>query len=202
MITLECTAVDPEDALRKPRDRTWRGQTFGSMVRTVAEEAGLTPAVNPEIGAVVLAARPQAAVSDLAFLQRLAERLEGRLIIQEGRIVVTLADEAVSTLPALRVDLRTSGAWVDWRRTWGSTNRQRIEALYVAEDGISLELVEVGSGESARRLPITYKSRDEALAAASGHHAAVDVSRDFLAIPHRADTDRPGTATAGAGRHL
>lgn len=181
-ITIECAAIDPEAALRKPRDRTWRGGTFGSMVRTVANEAGLTPEVNPEIGAVVLAARPQLAVSDLAFIQRLAEQLQGRLIIQEDRLVITLVDQPAAALPALQIDLRASGVWVDWRRAWSSTDLQRIEAAYVTEDGITIDLVEVGTGTAARRLPATYASRAEALAAAESHLTAGDVSRDYLEV--------------------
>ena len=180
-IAIECTAVDPEAAARRPRDRQWETQALGSIVRTIAGDAGLTPVVNNKIGGLEVTARPQLAVSDLAFLQRLVESRGGRLILQEDRLVVTLGDEPVAALPALQVDLRVEGAWVDWRRGWNSV-QQRVVAAYLLEDGVTLEIVEAGSGNTERRLPNVYPSRDEALAAAHSHLAASEVSRDYVEI--------------------
>ena len=151
------------------------------MVRTIAADAGLTPAVHPQIGGVVLAARPQVAVSDLAFLQRLVERLQGRLIIQEGRLIVSLADAPAVALPTLNLDVRGTGAWIEWRRGWSDT-LQRVEAAYVREDGVTIDAVVVGAGGTTRRLPTTYASRVEAEAAAMSHLMAGDVSRDVVEV--------------------
>ena len=181
MIQIECAALDPEAQMRKPRDRSWRGQSIASIAGTIAADAGLTPAVNRQIGSVVVAARPQIAVSDLAFLQRLVERHSGRLLIQEGRLIVTRGDEPVAPLPTLHVDLRADGAWADWRRGWSQTV-QRVQAAYVLDDGVTLDVVEVGSGDPMRKLPDTFSSRAEAEAAAKRHLAAGDVSRDYLEI--------------------
>ena len=183
-IRIECAALDPEAQMRKPRDRSWRGGSIASIADTIASDAGLTPAVNRQIGSVVVAARPQIAVSDIAFLQRLVERHSGRLLIQERRLIVTRGDEPAAAPPALRVDLRKKGAWAEWRRGWSQTV-QRIQAAFVLDDGVTLDVVEVGSGNPMRKLPDTFSSREEAEAAARRHLAAGDVSRDYLEIHDR-----------------
>ena len=180
-LVVECAAVDPEAAARRPRDREWETQSLGSIARTMAGEAGLTPVVNGEIGGLEVPAQPQLGVSDLAFLQRLVEPRGGRLVLQEGRLVVTLGDQPVATLPALRVDLLADGAWVDWRRGWSDT-QQRVVAAYLLEDGATVETLEVGSGDTIRRLPTVYPSRDAALADARRHLAAGETSRDYVEI--------------------
>ena len=180
-ITIECAAVDPAAAARRPRDRQWETQMLGAITRTIAGDAGLTPVVNNKIGGLEVTARPQLAVSDLAFLQRLVESRGGRLILQEGRLIVTDGDQPVAALPTLRVDLRAKGAWVDWRRGWSST-QQRVVAAYLLEDGTTLETVEVGLGDTVRRLPTVYPSRDDALADARRHLAAGEVSRDYVEL--------------------
>lgn len=180
-IVIECAAVDPEAAARRPRDREWESQSLGSIVRTMARDAGLTPVVNGEIGALEVPAQPQLGVSDLAFLQRLVEARGGRVVLQEGRLIVTLRDQPVATLPALRVDLLADGAWVDWRRGWSDV-QHRVVAAYLLEDGATVETLEVGSGDTMRRLPTVYPSRDAALADARRHLAAGEVSRDYIEV--------------------
>ena len=181
-ISIECAAVDPTAALRKPRDRTWEGQSINAIVGTIAADANLTPAVHPEIGQVFITARPQIAVSDMAFLQRLIERHQGRLLIQEGRLIVSKGDDIAIPLPTLRVDVTRTGAWLDWRRSWSETIH-RIEATFVGDDGVTVETVTVGSAGTIRRLPTTYATRAEAEAAALSHLMAGDVSRDFIEVP-------------------
>ena len=180
-IVIECAAVDPEAAVRRPRDREWESRSLGSIVRTIAGEAGLTPAVNAEIGDLEVPAQPQLGVSDLAFLQRLVEPRGGRLVLQEGRLIVSLGDQPLATLPSLRVDLLADGAWVDWRRAWSDV-QHRVVAAYLLEDGVTIETLEVGSGDTMRRLPTVYPSRDAALADARRHLAAGEVSRDYVEI--------------------
>lgn len=180
-IVIECASIDPAAAVRRPRDRQWADQTLGGVARTVAGDAGLTAAVNAEIGAVPITARPQSATSDLAFLQRLVEGRQGRVVIQEGRLIVTHADQPVAPLPALRVDVAGQGAWVEWRRSWSRT-QQRVEAAFLLDDGATIETVVVGSGDLRHRLPGVYPTRVEALAAARSHRTAGDVSRDYVEV--------------------
>ena len=180
-IVIECAAIDPAAAVRRPRDRQWTDQSLGDVARTIAADAGLTPAVHPDVAATPITARPQTATSDLVFLQRLVEGVNGRVVLQEGRLIVTAADQPVSSLPVLRIDVAAEGAWVEWRRSWGRA-QQRVIAAYLLDDGATIDTVEVGSGDARRRLPTTYASRAEALAAARSHVTAADASRDRIEV--------------------
>ena len=168
-VTIEAGAVDADSLLRRPRDRTWTGQTIGEMVATIARDAGLTPVVQVDLGARVCAAGcQQIAESDFAFLSRIVAGYNARVVAQDGRLVVAQGDTVNVALPPLQVD---ATAWVTWQRRLDAAP-ERVQAAYLAGDGVSVELVEVGAGERSRRLPVTYPGQDEALAAAASALAA------------------------------
>ena len=180
-VTILATALDPTSTLHQPRNRAWAGQSIEAMVDAIASEAGLETSVAPDIGRRILAARLQRSESDLAFLQRTIANLEGRVLIQEGRLVVTMGDTPVVPPPPLSIDLQTTGAWVAWERQW-SEPLTRVEATYIGDDGSSLEVVEVGSGTQVRRLPTTYASRADAEAAATSWLSRDRATRDYVEV--------------------
>ena len=171
-VTLEAAAVDPDSTLRQPRDASWRGQPLADLATTIAARAGLDAAVAPSLGRRLLAARLQTAESDHQFLRRLVTRLGGRLVIQDGHLIITAAGETVAAsgaaLPPLVVDLTATGAWVRWRHR-AAPRLGQARAAYVGDDGVSRGAVTAGADETAptRQLPTTYPSRTEAGAAAT-----------------------------------
>lgn len=168
-VTIAASAVDAGSPLRQPRDRTWTGQTIGEMVATIARDAGLTPVVQVDLGARVCAAgRQQIGESDFTFLSRLLTGYNARVVVQDRRLVVTQGDRANIALPPLQVD---ATAWVTWGRRLDAAP-ERVQAAYLAGDGVSVELAEVGAGARSRRLPATYSDQDSALAAAASALAA------------------------------
>ena len=88
-VTLEAAAVDPASTLRESRDVSWRGQALASIAQAIAARADLDAAVAPSMGRRILAARVQTAESDHQFLRRLVTRLGGRLVIQDGHLIIT-----------------------------------------------------------------------------------------------------------------
>ena len=168
-VTIEASAVDAGSPLRQPRDRTWTGQTIGEMAATIARDAGLTPVVQVDLGARVCAAgSQQIGESDFAFLSRIASGYNARVVAQDGRLVVTQGDRVSVALPPLRVDPADQ---VTWQRRLDA-DPERVQAAYLATDGVSVELAEVGAGARSRRLPVTYPDQDSALAAAASTLAA------------------------------
>ena len=168
-VTIEASAVDAGSLLRQPRDRTWTGQTIGEMVTTIARDAGLVPVVQVDLGGRVCAAgRQQIAESDFMFLSRLLAGYNSRVVAQGGRLVVTQGDTVNVALPPLRVDPADQVTW-QCRLDAGP---DQVQAAYLAADGVSVELAEVGAGARSRRLPATYPDQDSALAAAASALAA------------------------------
>lgn len=180
-LVIHAAAVNPESSLRKPRDRTWEGQTISSILGTIASEAGLAAVVEPSLGSRILAARVQIGESDLAFARRLVADRNGRLLVQEGRLIATTGDRPGVTVPPLRVDLRVEGAWARWRRGWSDT-LGRAQATYLLEDGVSTAMVEVGAGDPVRQLQQTFTSREDATAAATGWLSRGSATRDQLIV--------------------
>lgn len=102
------------------------------------------------------------------FLSRILAGYNARVVVQDRRLVVTQGDRANVALPPLRVD---PAAWVTWERRLDAAP-ERVQAAYLAGDGVSVELAEVGAGARPRRLPATYPGQDSALAAAASILAA------------------------------
>ncbi len=100
--------------------------------------------------------------------QRNFTRLGGRLVIQDGHLIITAATASGAALPPLVVDLTVTGAWVRWRQQ-SSTRLGQAAAAYVGDDGVSRGAVSAGDADTVpmRRLPTTYPSREEAAGAAT-----------------------------------
>ena len=178
-VSIEAASISPESALREQKSRGWEGQKVGEVVAVIADGAGLAPSIDPAVGGRSVTASIQVGESDLAFARRVVADAGGRLIVQDGRMIVAGGDRARANLPALEVDLRAEGTWVDWSRGWRRT-LGRVRASYLLEDGSTAAEVEVGTGEEARSrtLRTVYPSRDVAISAASAYLASGATSRD------------------------
>ena len=189
-VTIEAAALDPRTSLREPRDASWSGQSIAAIAGTIAERAGLVPAVSPALGSVVPAGAIQSAETDQQFLRRLVARLVGRVVHKEGRLVVAPLGENVSAsgapLPAIEIDLNAAGAWVRWRRS-ESAIVDVVQATYLLADGVTPEFAVLGDAPSERRTqrrrpPGTYARRSDAEAAIRRTLAAGRSGFDYIEI--------------------
>ena len=177
-VIIEAAVISPDSELRTQRDASWEAQKVGDVVAVIADRAGLMPVIEPEVGGLATAAALQAGESDLAFVRRLVADAGGRVLVQDGRLIVTRGDRGPANLPALDVDLRADGTWVSWRRGWRRT-LGGVRATYLLEDGSTTAFVDVGEGEGRRRtLPAVYPSREAAAGAAAAFLARASTSRD------------------------
>ena len=204
-VSIEAASISPESALREQKSRAWEGRQVGEVVAVIADEAGLTPSIDPAVGGQAATASIQVGESDLSFARRVVADAGGRLVVQDGRLVVTGGDRARADLPALDVDLRADGAWADWSRGWRRTLGS-VRASYLLEDGSTAVEVEVGTGEQARSrtLPTVYPSRDVAISAASTYLARGATSQDGVdlvtGLMLRANVLQPLRITGGEER--
>lgn len=184
-ITIEASAIDPRSPLNEQRDASYSGRSIGQIAATIAERAGLAPAVSGMLADIVPEGAIQAAESDRQFLFRLVGRFDGRWIVKDGRLVVLAAGERLSAktggaLPALSVDL-DDGSWVRWRRA-DSGVRGSVSAQVYGPDGSTLLTVTAGSGTPRRRLPGPWRNPDDALRAANRKLLEARSSRDWIEI--------------------
>ena len=181
-VAIEAGVISPDSELRTQRDASWEAQKVGDVVAVIADRAGLMPVIDPDVGGMATAAEVQLGESDLVFARRLVADAGGRLLVQDGRLIVTRGDRARSNLPALEVDLRADGTWVSWSRGWRRTLGS-VRASYLLEDGSTTAVVDVGDGSSrSRTLPAVYPSREAAAAVAGAFLAGASTSRDSVEL--------------------
>lgn len=180
-ITIEAAVIPPDSKLRSQRDGAWDAQIVGDVVAAIADRAGLQSTINPDVGRTPTTATVQVGESDIAFARRLVAGAGGRLIVQDGRLIVTRGDRARENLPALEVDLRRDGTWVNWSRGW-RREVSTVRAAYLGKDGASPAFAEAGgAGDGrARTLPTTYSSQEAAEAAAAAALEQANTSRDTV----------------------
>lgn len=194
-VTVEAEAVPPDSLLRQERDASWTGSSVGQIVSAIAERAGLIPAVSTMLAGVVPEGAIQAAESDQQFLGRLLNRLDGRMMVKGGRLVVLAAGENLAasggTLPALVLDLDEDGSWVRYRRADPGI-RGSVSARHYGADGSTIEMTIVGQGNQdnpKRRLPGTFPSKAAAESAAHRTLLKARASRDWIEVERHLTLD-------------
>lgn len=185
-ITIEASAISPRSPLNEQRDASYPGRSIGQIAATIAERAGLAPAVSGKLSDIVPEGAIQAAESDRQFLFRLVGRFGGRWVVKDGRLLVLAAGETLSAttgtaLPALSLDLHDDGSWVRWRRA-DSDVRGSVSAQVYGPDGSTILTVTEGSGTPRRRLSGVWRSPNDALQAARRALLQAGSSRDWIEV--------------------
>jgi len=167
-LRIAATAADMRGAIRSPRTRAWEGVSLGEIVRTIADEAGLSPAVADELAAIEPGYVAQTAESDLHLLTRLARRYSAVVKAASARLVLvrrgsdTAADG--SRLAPVAIPAFTAREW-----RWRSGERGRyasVQASWTALGSGTTNTVVVGEGTRRRVLRHVYATEDEARRAA------------------------------------
>ena len=186
-VTVEAEAIGPTSPLREQRDASWTGKSVGEIASAIAGRAGLVPAVSVKLAGIEPGGAIQSAESDKQFLSRLVGRLDGRMVVKDGRLVILAAGETAAAggraLPTLELDVRGDGSWVRWRRADPGVRGSASARHYGGDSySASIETVTVGEGSPRRRLPGVYGSAAEATAAATRAITQGRSSRDWLEI--------------------
>lgn len=155
--------------LQSQKTRSWpKGTKLGDLVRKIARENGLEPAVAASMASIVLPHLDQADESDLHFLVRVALKYDAIVKPAGGKLVLAKRGEARSTsgqaLPAVTLQPADVG------RFRLSLSRRdapgMVVAYYHATKAAKRHEVKVGEGEPVTRLRMYYQTADMAKAAA------------------------------------
>ncbi|MEV8467307.1 contractile injection system protein, VgrG/Pvc8 family [Fluviibacterium sp. DFM31] len=150
--------------IRAPRTRAWEGVTLGAMVATIAEEAGLTPSVDPELAGLALPFVAQTAESNLHILTRVARQIGAVFKPADGHLLVARrgadTNAAGQPLPVLRLLPSELTSW-----SWRAAERDRYASAEASWTDLAtgqVTRVVVGDGTPRRVLRHVYRSEDEA----------------------------------------
>ena len=88
-LTLTAKAADHAKGMKEPKTRAWEGKTLGEVVRTIAAEHGLTPAIGERLASIQLPYTAQTEESDQNLLTRLGKRLGAVIAPKDLRLLVS-----------------------------------------------------------------------------------------------------------------
>ncbi len=155
--------------LQTQKTRSWKRATrFGDMVRKIAAEHGLIPAVADSLSGISLPHIDQADESDINFLSRIAKKYDavvkpaaGKLIVAKVGSAKTVTGQNLPVVKLTPVDVTNWRVVMSKRETAGT-----VVAYWHWVRSARRKAVRVGSGEPVRRLKMYYPTREMALAAA------------------------------------
>ncbi|WP_375592129.1 phage late control D family protein [Chitiniphilus eburneus] len=109
-ITVRATSANLRGALADLRERSWHQTSVGAIVRKIATEHGLTPAIEPTLDRASVGHLDQANESDINLLTRLAREHDAIATIKAGRLLFLAAGQGTSVsgaeLPTLTIERR------------------------------------------------------------------------------------------------
>lgn len=155
--------------LQTQKTRSWpKATTLGAMVKKIASEHGLEPAVAEKLAAISLPHIDQADESDLHFLARVGKKYDAIVKPAGGKLILAKKGEAKTVtgqeLPTVTLKPEEVSRWrvvQSKRETAGM-----VVAYWHAVKSAKRNEVKVGSGEPVRRLKMYYPAQEMALAAA------------------------------------
>jgi len=167
-LTLRARSADMRGELPGKRTFSWHDLTLEEIVETIAKRHGLHPVIGQTLGGIRLEHIDQTEESDLNFLTRLGERFDAIAAVKAGRMLFTLAGEALTatglTMPAISLT-RSDG---DQHR-YSITDRDSytgVKAFWNDTQGAERQTVMAGSYDNAKQLRPTYANEADALTAA------------------------------------
>lgn len=168
MLSIRARSADLGEGLAKKRERSWHGQTIGTILSTIAQQYGLTPLVNAALGSIGLPHLDQAGESDLNLITRIASEHDAIASIKAGRLLFlpTGAATTASGLPLPHITLTRADG--DQHR-YLDANRDTYtgaKAYYYEVNSAQRKEAIAGSGDNLKELRHTYADQASALAAA------------------------------------
>ncbi len=169
-MTFKGKAADMLQGIRAPKTRNWDDITLGSIVKVIAAEHGLKPAISDSLKAHHYEYLAQTSESDLNLLTRLAKELDATTKPAAGNLVFVARGEGKTitgeTIP--KVEIKSSGL-SDWN--WAITGRNKYKSVIAEWSELGAAVVHKvteGEGEPSLRLRHKYATQEEAIRAARG----------------------------------
>lgn len=157
-------------ALQDQKTRSWESCTVDTLVRTLAKEHGLTPAVSASLADITLDHIDQTNESDMNLLTRLARNMDaiakaggGRLIFVPQGENTTASGKNLATVALTRSELSNWRVGISDRGNYGA-----VVAVWRDKDAAEDKEVVVGDGTPVHRLRHVYPSSEAATRAARG----------------------------------
>jgi uncharacterized protein len=200
-LVIRANAVDMTGSIKAPKERSWDNITLGNLVRTVAGNNGLTPAVDTTLSSINLGHVDQTE-SDMQLLQRLCADHGATCKVADGRLVVAKRaagkSASGSSLPKATI---TAGDCESWSAVVAKRNNfKSVKAFWQDVKKARRTAVVAGGGSPQMTLKNTYASQDEAKRAADSRLKGLARGADKVRIngligDPEMSAERPATLT-------
>lgn len=173
-MVVRANAVDMTGGIKAPRERSWPDVTMGNLVRTIAGEHGLTPAIATELAARSLGHIDQTE-SDMQLLQRVCAEQGATCKVADGRLVVaSRAAGKTTTGSSLPEAAISAGDCESWSATLADRSKYKSVRAYYQDVGKAKRTgVTAGKGSPVLSLKNTYATKDAAQQAAQSKFKAL-----------------------------
>ena len=179
----------PGDKLKEKKNRAFDDKTVQDIVGQVASDAGLKPAVDPDLAAIKIPFRAQLNESDMHLLTQLGQRLGAMPVMKDGHLVFARKGKGISIsgqpLPVVEVGPNDLFAEDNaWRlRGCARAKYGTIRAYWHDPEETIRKKVEKVSGDGpVLEIPDLFQGEDEAKAAIDGHRNNQDREEEKLSL--------------------
>ena len=182
-ITVIASAADMTGSIKAPKERSFDNITLGSLVKTIASDNGLTPAVSSDLAVRNLGHIDQTE-SDMQLLQRICADQGATCKVADGRLVVAVHGAGKTTsggqLPKITID---AGDCESWSATFQDRSKYKsVRAYWQDTSKARRTSVTAGNGKPEITLKNTYASAAEAQRAASSKYKALESGTARMSI--------------------
>jgi phage protein D len=166
-MTIRATAADMTGNIKAPKERSWPQVTLGTLVRTIAADNSLQPAIAADLAARQLGHVDQTE-SDMQLLQRICAEQGATCKVADGRLVVA---SHASGKAASGADLPAATILVGQCESWtavvaGRNEYKAVRAYWQDVKKANRTGVTAGAGTPMLTLKNSYTNADEAKRAA------------------------------------
>lgn len=166
-MTIRANATDMTGGIKAPKERSFDSITLGDLVRTIASDNGLQPAIASDLASRNLGHVDQTE-SDMQLLQRICTEQGATCKVADRRLVVA---ERASGKTASGGDMPPALIDASQCESWSATITERgqyksVKAYWQNTGTAKRVEVKAGDGDPALALKNSYASEDEAKRAA------------------------------------
>lgn len=183
-LSFTCHANYTGNEMKKTKDRDWHDKTVEGIVGKIAEEQGLTPRIDPNIGSIYIPHIDQANMSDMQFLTFLGQRLDSIMKVAEGNLyfgekgrVRTLTGAVIPPVVVHENECTQYSGLIQQRSAFTGV-KARYNDLQTAEEKFEL----AGEDGVTRTLPHRYSTQAEAADAAKGNYNDMAKERETFSF--------------------
>lgn len=167
-ITIRARSADFTEELRIRKTRSWKNTTLGAVLRQVAGEHALQPALDDGLAATALPVLDQSRESDGALLTRLGKRYDAVATVKSGRLVFAPIGKGKTSSGAALPDFTLTRRDGD-RHCWKTAARDTytgVRAYYHHVGSASRKSELAGKAGKVKELRQTYPTAETAKQAA------------------------------------